>query len=154
MKVAPGSVSNGKYQIMAEINMIPFIDVALVLLIIFMVITPFLVRSQIRVNLPRSRTADLATENEKPLEIQVVKDGTVYIHGQSVAPDEIESTLRRLLPSPETQPVVIQADKETSFEHVVKVMGTAKKIGATKLGVSVRLDVGSPSSGKPRKPGR
>ena len=50
--------SGDKYALVAEINMIPFIDVALVLLIIFMVITPFLVRAQIKINLPKAHAVE------------------------------------------------------------------------------------------------
>ena len=61
-----GPQINGKYTIMAEINMIPFIDVALVLLIIFMVITPVLMKSEILIKLPVVQKADTAPANDAP----------------------------------------------------------------------------------------
>ncbi len=133
--------SSGKKRIMAEINMIPLIDVSLVLLIIFMVMTPYLVKSQLKVNLPKAKSADSDSSKEEQLEIQVEKTGVISINGQPTAPADIEATLQRLLTDPANQPVIIQADKEVAFEHVVVVMDAAKHIGATKVGVGVKQDL-------------
>jgi biopolymer transport protein ExbD len=132
--------SNGKYRIMAEINMIPFIDVSLVLLIIFMVMTPFLVKSQLKVLLPKAKSADTDSSREQMVEVQVQKDGTILINGQAVLPGLVEDALKQLVVDPETQPVVIQADKDVPFQHVVVVMDAAKSIGATKVGVGVKQE--------------
>ena len=139
---------NDKYRIMAEINMIPLIDVALVLLIIFMVITPVLVRSQIKINLPTGQSADQASARDEAVEVQVARDGVVYIGGLSVKAEDVEPALRRALLHPDTQPVVIHADKDVPFQHVVTVMSAARKIGANKLGVGIRPE----STGGVRKP--
>jgi biopolymer transport protein TolR len=140
-------IENGKRRIMAEINMIPLIDVSLVLLIIFMVMTPYLVKSQLKVNLPKAKSGESDSSNEQQLEVQVERTGAITVNGQPVAPAEIEATLRRLLTDPVNQPVVIQADKDVAFEHVVVVMDAAKRIGASKVGVGVKQDVAP----KPRK---
>lgn len=132
----PLQSGNNKYQIMAEINMIPFIDVALVLLIIFMVVTPFLVQSQIKVSLPKAVTA--VSSREHPVEIFVTQDGTVYIKNRPVPIAWLEKELKRAIIEPAHQPVLIQADKNTAFERVVTVMDAVKKIGVAKLGVGVR----------------
>ena len=122
--------------LMAEINMIPLIDVSLVLLIIFMVMTPMLVRSQIQVNLPKATPQQQADEKQT-LDIQVTKQGDIYFKDQLVPPAEIEETLRRNIPDPANQAVIIEADKESIFDNVVQIMDAAKKIGVTKLGVGV-----------------
>ena len=124
---------------MAEINMIPLIDVALVLLIIFMVLTPILVRSQIQVNLPGAATVT-PTPEQRTLNVQVAKDGQIYVADQAVLPDALEAALRGQIPTPADQTVVIEADKQVAFEHVVKVMDTVKKIGVTKMGVAVKQE--------------
>jgi len=131
-------VSNGKHRIMAEINMIPFIDISLVLLIIFMVMTPFLVRSQIKVNLPKANAAEKESSQQNMVEILVDRNGAILIDGRTVAPDAVEATLKGLVTDLENQPVVIEADKDVPFEHVVVVMDAAKKIGVAKLGVGVK----------------
>ena len=125
--------------IVAEINMIPLIDVALVLLIIFMVLTPILVRSQIQVNLPGAKTVT-PTPEQRTLNVQVSKEGQIYVAGQAVLPDALEASLRGQIPTPADQTVVIEADKQVAFEHVVKVMDTVKKIGVTKMGVAVKQE--------------
>lgn len=129
---------NGRHRIMAEINMIPFIDIALVLLIIFMVMTPFLVRSQLKLNLPRSRAAEEDVPRNRPLQVQIDKAGTPYMDGQPVPADMLEGRLRQALSDPKSQPVVIEADKDVPFQHVVTVMDAAKGIGATRLAVCVK----------------
>lgn len=134
---APAKVL-GKHRIMNEINMIPFIDVALVLLIIFMVMTPFLVRSQLKINLPSTRKVEPDLTRKQTLTVQVDRAGTAYLNGLPVAPDLLEGRLKQLLTDPERQPVVVEADKDVPFQHVVAVMDAAKRIGATKLAVCVK----------------
>jgi biopolymer transport protein ExbD len=130
---------DNEFGILAEINMIPLIDVALVLLIIFMVLTPILVRSQIQVNLPGAKTTS-PTPQEKPLNVQVSKEGQIYVGGEVVAVAGLEAALRGQIPSPGDATVVIEADKLVPFEHVVRVMDAVKKIGVVKMGVAVKQE--------------
>ncbi|MDO9542280.1 MAG: biopolymer transporter ExbD [Kiritimatiellia bacterium] len=129
---------NGKYRIMAEMNMSPLIDVALVLLIIFMVMTPFLIKSQIKINLPKAKLKEAVPRPEQILQIQVDTAGNVFIDGQTVAKDTLESRLRARLPDPQNQPVMIEADQDVKFQHVVTVMDAVKRTGVSKLGINVR----------------
>ena len=135
--------SDGEFRIMAEINMIPFIDVSLVLLIIFMVMTPFLVKSQIKLDLPKAQASEATKTSNAMITVQVDKEGAAFVDGQPVQPAAMEGTLKRLLLDPERQPVIVEADKEVPFQYVVAVMDAAKKIGAVKLGVSVKQDTGT-----------
>jgi biopolymer transport protein TolR len=135
MKVDTG---NGKYRIMAEINMIPFIDVALVLLIIFMVMTPFLIRSQIKVNLPQAATAQTEAYDKEALRVQVEKRGDIRIDGLLVPAEKVEATLRGRLHDPARQPLVIEADRDVPFKSVVVVLDAGRKVGAAKLGICVK----------------
>ena len=141
---------NGKYKIIAEINMIPFIDVSLVLLIIFMVMTPFLVKSQLKVNLPKAESAEQAAEEKDMIDVQIDKNGAIGINGQAVAPDAVEAALRNVLLDVENQPVIIHADREVPFQSVVTVMDAAKKIGVAKLGVGVKQEFQAPPNKKKR----
>ena len=118
--------------------MIPFIDVALVLLIIFMIMTPFLVRSQLKLNLPTAKTANEDIQRNRPLQVQVDKQGVAYMDGQPVPSDLLLARLRQALVDPKHQPIVIEADRDVPFQHVVTVMDAAKSIGAAKLAVTVR----------------
>lgn len=137
---------NGKYRIMAEMNMIPLIDVALVLLIIFMVITPSLIKSQIKINLPKAKLKAAVPHPEQILQIQLDIRGNVFIDGQAIAKDTLESHLRTRLPDPQNQLVMIEADRDVKFQHVVTVMDAIKRIGVSKLGINVRHD--RPATGR------
>lgn len=137
MKVDTGS-GGGKYRIVAEINMVPFIDIVLVLLIIFMVMTPFLIRAQIKVTPPEAANAEEATDEDDTVTVQVEKSGGLYIEGQPVAAENIEASLRRHLPRPQVQPLMIEADKDVPFQHVVVVLDAGKKLGVRKMGVGVQ----------------
>jgi len=134
--------TKGKYRILAEINMIPFIDIALVLLIIFMVMTPFLVQSQIKINLPKVPTVDTQLDRDHTLQVVVDRDGQVFVEGRAVPADGVENSLRGMLRDPASQPLVIQADKDVPFQRVVTVMDAAKKVGFSRLGVCVKQDAG------------
>ncbi len=138
MKVSSFKQGGGKYRVMAEINMIPLIDVALVLLIIFMIMTPFLVRSQLKINLPSSKAASEEAQRHLMLQVQVDRQGVAYLDGQAVPVDLLEGRFRQVLRDPENQPVVIEADKDVAFQHVVTVMDIAKKVGAKRLAVCVK----------------
>ena len=131
------SRASGKHRIMAEINMIPFIDVTLVLLLIFMIMTPLMVRSQLKINLPSTKDSQQDITRKETIQVQVDRSGTAYLSGMPVAPDLLESRLRQLLKDP-NQPVVVEADKDVPFQHVISVMDAAKRIGALKLAVCVK----------------
>jgi len=150
--------SSDKYQLVTEINMIPFIDVALVLLIIFMVMTPFLVKEQIKIDLPRTKSVNTPVDTHHLLQIDVTHDGAIRVDGTPVTADGVYEAIRSRLTDAENQPVVIAADRDVAFEKVVVVMDAAKRCGAKRLGVSVKHDGNShtPSAGsadepKPRK---
>ena len=117
--------------------MIPFIDVSLVLLLIFMIMTPLMVRSQLKINLPSTKDSQKDITRKETVQVQVDRNGTAYLSGMPVAPDLLESRLRQLLTDP-NQPVVIEADKDVPFQHVITVMDAAKRIGALKLAVCVK----------------
>src|ERR1017187_5322879 len=79
----------------AEINMIPLIDVSLVLLIIFMVMTPFLVQQQVRINLPRSVSS--SEMPDRPIVVGIQKNGEMNLNGSAVGEANLESSLKALL---------------------------------------------------------
>jgi biopolymer transport protein ExbD len=138
MKVGSAQGS-GRYHLHAEINMIPLIDVALVLLIIFMVISPILVESQMRVNLPKVTSSGQAEEN--PLKVEIAADGTIAFQGKIVSRSELELNMRRELPPGHRAALLIQADKDVAFDTVVYVMDLAKRMQVEKMGVGVLPEI-------------
>ena len=139
------AVSSEKYEVMAEINMIPFIDVALVLLIIFMVMTPYLVKEQIKINPPKTKTHGADVNKHDLVQIDVTREGSYYVNGEATSAEGVYNIVQRRLKDPENQQVVVAADKDVIFDRVVQAMDAAKRAGATKIGVEVKHE-GDPSS--------
>ena len=127
----------------SEINMVPFIDVMLVLLIIFMVTAPLITPSMIA--LPKVGKASV--QPQSPIQIMIGKDEAIQI---KIKTDSKSSTLARLatdvvtiepkvkLAATDSVPVVISADKSIKYETVVKVMDTLQKAGVSRVGLSVQ----------------
>jgi biopolymer transport protein ExbD len=130
--------SSDKYQLVTEINMIPFIDVSLVLLIIFMIMTPILVKEQIKINLPTTKSVHTPVDSRRLVQVEVTANGAIRVDGIPVTADGAYDAIRKRLTDPETQPVVISADRDVAFEKVVVAMDAAKRCGAKHLGVSVK----------------
>lgn len=143
------SLDSGKYRILSEINMIPFIDVALVLLIIFMIMTPVLLKSQLKIVVPDAKAADKVPPEEKTIDIQIQSDGGVFIEGKLLGEADLEDALKFRIHNASLQGLVIEADKGVPFQRVVDVMSAAKKVGLTKMAVCV-LEAKSRESGKSR----
>ncbi|WP_342130643.1 ExbD/TolR family protein [Hydrogenophaga sp. OTU3427] len=128
-----------------EINMVPFIDVMLVLLIIFMVTAPLITPSMI--NLPSVGKADRSPDRfvqvliDKDARLQV-KDGTSNASAQDTSKERLVDRVRQLQGSPgadgKTAPVVISADKNVKYETVVDVMDRLQRAGVERVGLSVQ----------------
>ena len=128
---------NKKSGIIAEINMIPLIDVSLILLIIFMVITPFLVQSQLQVNLPKASTG-VKGGSEEVLKVQLAADGQMTVDGRPVRFSRLEKELLLRFSKSYKKTVLVEADKSVPVERVVTVLDIAKKLGAGKIGIAVK----------------
>ena len=129
-------VHNLNKGIIADINMIPLIDVSLILLIIFMVITPFLVQSNIQVNLPKASKASKSA-GDNVITVQLAANGAMTVEGKTVKFEKLERELTLRLSKSRAKTVLVQADKKVSIERVVTALDTAKKLGASKVGIGV-----------------
>ena len=127
----------------SEINMVPFIDVMLVLLIIFMVTAPLITPSMIA--LPKVGKA--AAQPQSPVQIMIGKDEAIQIkiktdstpsNVNTVAADIVKLEPKIKLPAADAVPVVISADKSVKYETVVKVMDNLQKAGVSRVGLSVQ----------------
>lgn len=123
--------SKSKRKVFADINLIPLIDVALVLVIIFMVITPFLLRSQVEVNVPKSSATTQALE--APLELTITKSGHVFLAARQILWPDLE---RELAIRIKGKSLLIHADKNTDLEQIIKIMDIAKRLKVGKLGIA------------------
>ncbi len=129
-------ITGHRKKLLTEINMVPFIDIVLVLLIIFMILSPLLVQSQIDVNLPQAISISSA-QNEDPVKVQITDNGSVYISDRLVPADRIEQGLKLALMATRQRAVLIEADKAVPFENVVRVLDAAEQLEARKVGVAV-----------------
>jgi len=120
-------------RLMSDINVTPFVDVMLVLLIIFMVTAPMMIQG-VDISLPETTSAPLASE-EEPLLISIDKDGKIYINKVSVAGDFFRDKLETLLEGHAEQQVLLRADKRVAYGTVVHIMSQIKEAGVVKLGV-------------------
>tara|TARA_B000000475_G_C15605998_1_gene286881 strand:+ start:13 stop:435 length:423 start_codon:yes stop_codon:yes gene_type:complete len=126
-----------KKKLTAEINVVPYIDVMLVLLIIFMVLSPLLIQG-IEVNLPQTDTTKMSVQNE-PLVISIDANGKYYINiGDEQLPIDLEELKNKSLiifsANPDIE-VVFQGDKSVSFDSVAKAMAAVQSVGIEKIGI-------------------
>ena len=123
--------------LISGINITPFTDVVLVLLVIFMIATPLLIRSEIKVNLPRTAAADAAA----PTTIVVTIDaaGNVYVDGARVALAQLAPSLSSTLRKRPDAPVIIMGDKDVRYDLVVRVLEIARTSGVNKLSLAVEV---------------
>jgi biopolymer transport protein TolR len=135
--MAGGVRSGGQDEMptISEINVTPFVDVVLVLLVIFMVTAPMLVREQMNVNLPKANTGEKSAS--KSVAIVVDKNGEIRIQDRVVTLDALADEIKRLIAeSPEAQ-AVISADQEAKHGDVVKVMDVLKSAGLNRFAIQI-----------------
>ncbi len=117
----------------ADINVTPFVDVMLVVLIIFMVATPMMSEG-LEVDLPQTKHVDVLPTEQENLILTVRRDGSIYLDEYAVAPEDLGTKLTELVKAKD-KGLFLQADKEVPYGIVVDVMGHIKAAGIEKLGV-------------------
>jgi biopolymer transport protein TolR len=127
---------------MSEINVTPFVDVMLVLLIIFMVAAP-LTTVGVPVELPKTAAPSLPSEQEEPLAVTITADGQIQIQTTEVAEDEIVPRLRAILTERSSDRVFLRADGSIPYSRVVTIMGALNAAGITNIGLVT--DTGGPT---------
>ena len=126
-----GMDRNGDNEDLAEINMIPLVDVMLVLLIIFMVAAPLSI-SGIRVDLPTSRAKGVNVDEQRVI-LTIDKSGKYFIDKLAIASDELAPKLKAIFLNRERKELYIRADAKVPYGKVIDAMSTAKLIGVQKL---------------------
>jgi biopolymer transport protein ExbD len=121
----------------AGINITPFTDVVLVLLIIFMIATPILIQAGLKVNLPKAANADV--HSEKNIVITIDSSGSVFLDNEKVVIQDLRVKIAALLKQKPDAPVVVMGDKEVRYDLVIQVLDMARAGGVTKLSLGVEL---------------
>jgi biopolymer transport protein TolR len=124
---------------MSEINVTPFVDVMLVLLIIFMVAAPLLTVG-VPIELPRTAASALPEEQEEPLTITMAADGRLLIQTQEVAEGELIPKLLAVAAERTSDKVFLRADGTIPYARVVQVMGALNAGGFRNIGLVTDAD--------------
>ena len=137
--MAIGSTNGGNRGYLSEINVTPFVDVMLVLLVIFMVTTPILYQG-VEVNLPKVSSKPIPSiQNEKKVVVTIDSKGNLYIEEDQYSLSELKLKVRGLIldsgKSLKQEQVFLRADSDVPYGTVIKVMGEIKKAGVENLGL-------------------
>ncbi|MCY3983803.1 MAG: protein TolR [Roseovarius sp.] len=127
---------------LSEINVTPFVDVMLVLLIIFMVAAPLLIVG-VPVELPKTAANALSGEQEAPLTVTVTANGEILIQASPVAREEFVTRLKAIAEQRTSQKVYLRADGAVSYSVVMEVMGALDRGGFSDIGLVT--DTGGPA---------
>jgi len=124
---------------MAEINVVPYIDVMLVLLVVFMVTAPLLMQG-VKVDLPQAPSVPLDQKQDEPLIVSIKKDGSYYLNlgkDEKVAKPlaEITNTVGKVLRQKPATPVLVWGDHSVDYGVVVGLMTELQKAGAPSVGL-------------------
>jgi biopolymer transport protein TolR len=120
-----------------EINVTPLVDVVLVLLIIFMVVTPMLQRGK-DVRLPQVNNPDEEKKDQDPIIMSVTTDKKIWIESVNYPEPQAEVELARQLKEQPGRPILLKGDETLTFGDVRKVMDLARKAGAKGVGLGVQ----------------
>ena len=129
-----------KKRAMVEINVVPYIDVMLVLLVIFMITTPILTQG-VKVDLPKSTSEKIPSNDSKPIVVTVNKDGQYFINQgvgnpkASLTASKLSSVVISLSKQSAGKPVYVRGDSQASYGEVVKAMAFIQKAGVDKVGL-------------------
>ena len=127
-----GRRTGGTYRPMAEINVTPFVDVMLVLLIVFMVAAPLLTAG-VPIDLPDSNAKSIQDEENKPIEISVSNDDKIFIGETEVSMDRLVPLLAAMTENQSDRRIYIRADQKLSYGNVMAVIGAVNGAGFTKV---------------------
>jgi len=139
-----GRRSRARGALMAEINVTPFVDVMLVLLIIFMVAAPLLTVG-VPVRLPETAAEALPAEAEEPLAITLAANGTVTLQTSEIEPADLIPRLRSVMAERESRRLYLRADGALPYDRVMQVMGALNAAGFNDI--ALVTDSGGPALG-------
>ena len=126
----------------AEINVTPFVDVTLVLLIIFMVAAPLLTVG-VSIDLPKTSATQLPNEQEEPLTITLTETGNLWLQKTEVEFADLDNKLKSILAERSNDKIFLRADGTNSYDTVMKLMGALNGAGFNNIGLVT--DTGGPT---------
>ena len=140
--MAGGLMANGRRQgrqrlrrfnLQAEINITPFVDVMLVLLIIFMVSAPLMTQG-VQVALPQTQAAPI-TSTDDPIQVSIKRDGSFFLEQRRVSATELGARLQALQQLRPNAQILLRADKDVPYGRVMQVMSSLQSAGLVDVGL-------------------
>jgi biopolymer transport protein ExbD len=125
-----------KSKLMAEINITPFTDVVLVLLIIFMIATPFIYQSSVKVQLPQASKSE---ETSRDIIITINAQGDVFLDDAKVDLDTLKYKLMAMMRSKPETSIIVNGDKNVRYDSVIQVMDVLTRSGVKNPGLGIEL---------------
>jgi biopolymer transport protein TolR len=135
-------VNNGNRRLLSEINVTPFVDVMLVLLIIFMVTAPMMMQG-VDVNLPKTTTQPIPAKEER-LVVTVTAKQEIYLNEYKITVDSLMRKLAAIYQNQPDRAIFLRADRSVPYGFVVEVMAAIRRSGIVRIGM-----VTEPLTGKP-----
>ncbi len=129
--MAPQASNRGSSRVISEINVTPFVDVMLVLLVIFMVTAPML-QQRLEINLPKT-AATAATLNEDPLVLAIDSAGKITLKGNEIKKDNLNIKIKAIFENRKNKQIYIHADKKVDYGTVAYAMGEIHNAGITNI---------------------
>ena len=126
-----------KSRIMTDINITPFTDVVLVLLIVFMVATPALYESNLKVELPQGTTP--ADDTSRDVVVTIDAEGDIYLDTRRVSLEELGKEMFEVTASGEETRVIVNGDRNVKYDAVIDVMDALARAGVKSPGLGIEL---------------
>ncbi|MEA5088994.1 ExbD/TolR family protein [Solidesulfovibrio sp.] len=144
-----GMQVGGRGHVLADVHVTPFVDVMLVLLIIFMVTAPMMTQG-LQVDLPQTRAVSVLPKESDAVVLTVKADGSIFLDKYQVELGELEGQVHQLVTNQKKQ-LFLRADKAVPYGTVVSVMGVVKAAGVDKLGVVAEEEKTAPAAPAAKK---
>ncbi len=125
---------NRRRKLMAEINVVPYIDVMLVLLVIFMITAPLLTQG-VKVDLPQAAARPVNTDDRDTLVVTVDRGGKYYLDDRAIGAAELQTKIAKILRIRPQTPVMIRGDRHAAYGEIVRAMALLQSAGAESVGL-------------------
>ena len=121
----------------ADINIVPFVDIILVVLIIFMVTAPLVMKPAIDINLPQASSGEVK-EQDKNIEVLIAANGDIYVDSKLSTIDELKSAAANAAMKKVDSGAILNADKAITLERLTEVIDTIKLAGVKKVAFQIK----------------
>ncbi len=122
-------------QPISDINVTPFVDIILVVLIIFMVTTPIIMNPSVKINLPKAASGEDTVPSQ--LNISIQKTGEIFLNGKASTINEVATYVKQTVAAKPELQAIISADAEVAHGKVIEVIDAVKTSGVTKFAISI-----------------